>query len=288
MSLPSWFAIIVEPNDPALSSDALDELCAELIDRGAAGTAIDQAPQIICYLEGDEEDLSSFLVRISELRCRVTSTSQVRQENWTGACPEVWEPIQAGPLTVIPVESLHDDRPTSPGSIRIIPGLGFGTGHHATTRMVLTAMCEYARIQSKPDQMKIFDLGTGSGILAIAASMLFNTPVLGNDIDLGAIQNATDNIRLNKVEHLVTVCSTPLHEITDSFDLILANLYGEVLTTLAPEVARIARPGATAILSGITEIVWDHVWHVYKSQYGWQLLSEHCESGWICAVIQRD
>jgi ribosomal protein L11 methyltransferase len=153
--------------------------------------------------------------------------------------------------------------------------------------MVLTAMCEHARTHPKPDTMKIFDLGTGSGILAIAASLLFDAPVLGNDIDLGAIQNATDNIQLNKVDHLVTVCSTPLHQITGSFDLIVANLYGEVLTTLAPEVTRIARPGATAILSGITEIVWDHVWKVYESLHGWRLISEQCENGWMCVVIQK-
>lgn len=286
MSSTCWFAIIVQPLDPVPSAEALDELCAELIERGAAGTAIDRAPEITCYLQGDQTKASHFVAGLETLQCRVLSTSEVIEENWTGACPEVWEPIQAGSLTVVPIESLSDNRPTPPGSIRIIPGLGFGTGHHATTRMVLTAMCEYARHQA-PGTMDIFDLGTGSGILAIAASKLFNARTLGNDIDAGALQNARDNIRLNDVGHLVTVCDTPLHNISGSFDLVLANLYGEVLCSLAPEVTRIAKPGATAILSGITEIVWDSVWQAYESHHHWELISEQSEGDWMCAVIRK-
>ncbi len=288
--IPSWFAVVLRPEEALLSGDEFDGLCAELIERGAAGTAVDKAPEITCYLEGTQAVVDSFLHEARALRCHVVSFSAVSQENWTAACPDVWEPIRVGDLEVVPVESPDDDRPFMPGAIRIIPGLGFGTGHHATTRMVLSALSEHARTVSKPSKLSVcklsvFDLGTGSGILAIAAAKLLGAAVEGNDIDPGAIENARDNIRLNNVEHLVTVSTAPIESTAGPYDLIVANLYGEVLMNLAADVTRIARPGATAILSGITEIVWDQVWDVYSSRYGWNLVSQRSENGWMCAVI---
>jgi ribosomal protein L11 methyltransferase len=283
----TWFAVTIVPQSTGLSSDDFDGLCAELIELGASGTAVDRAPQITCYLEGAPARLDTFLKGLSQLPCDVISVSQVKEENWTGACPEVWEPIIAGGFEVVPVESLNDERSTSPGTIRIIPGLGFGTGHHSTTRMVLTALSSYRPPALEGRRLRVFDLGTGSGILAIAAAKAFGVPVEGNDIDVGALDNARDNIALNSVSHLVTVSMTPLEEIEAGYDLVLANVYGEVLMKLAPELTRIARPGATAILSGITEIVWEQVWQVYGEQFGWQLISELSDSGWMCAVLQR-
>lgn len=283
----SWFAVTVEPKHSGLSSDEFDGLCAELIEYGASGTSVDRAPVVTCYLAGDNHSLNKFLELLPSLGCNLISISQVKEDNWAGSCPEVWEPIRAGGFEVIPVESLTDPRPSPPGAIRIIPGLGFGTGHHATTRMVLSELSAWSAPALTDRQMRIFDLGTGSGILAIAAAKLFNVPVEGNDIDPGALENARDNIGLNDVAHLVTVSTDTLDKFDSCYDLILANLYGEVLMNLAHEVTRIARPGATAILSGITEIVWDQVWQKYGFQLGWQLISECSDNGWMCAVIHK-
>lgn len=286
-SSSSWFAVTVQAQNENISADEFDGLCAELIERGASGTSVERAPRITCYLAGDTRAVDTFVSTLPALGCILISVAQIREDNWTGACPEVWEPIRAGGFEVIPVESLRDQRPTPPGAIRIIPGLGFGTGHHATTRMVLSALSSFVPLAPSDRQMRIFDLGTGSGILAIAAAKLFGVPVEGNDIDPGALDNARDNIALNDVAHLVTVSTDALDRFEPCYDLILANLYGEVLMNLAPEVTRIARPGATAILSGITEIVWDQVWQIYGVQLGWQLMSECSDNGWMCAVIQK-
>jgi ribosomal protein L11 methyltransferase len=209
----------------------------------------------------------------------------VLEENWTGACPDVWEPIKAGSIEVVPVQSPDDPRPTPPGAIKIIPGLGFGTGHHATTRMVLTELSNL--IEANPlKKYSVLDLGTGSGILAIAAAILLNTPIEAIDNDSLALENARDNVALNNVKELVRLSTTPLDQLRGSYDLILANVYGEVLTALAPEITRVAKPGAVAILSGITEIVWDSVWLTYD-HHDWKLIKEYGEQDWMCAVIQR-
>jgi ribosomal protein L11 methyltransferase len=133
----------------------------------------------------------------------------------------------------------------------------------------------------------VFDLGTGSGILAIAAARLFQVPVAAIDIEEGAIINAKDNIALNHVERLVSASTTPMQDIKGSFSLILANLYGEVLVQLADHVTRVAAPGATAIVSGITELVWDQVYEAYCEKRGWRLVRETTDSGWVCAVFER-
>ncbi|MEY4701976.1 MAG: hypothetical protein RL326_2163 [Pseudomonadota bacterium] len=281
-----WYAITLSPSNPTLSSDELDGICAELMDRGALGTTVERAPEITCYIQGDEDALKGFLAQLGDLPCSLQATNEVSESNWTGSCPEVWEPIHAGNLVVVPVESSEDTRPVPEGALRIIPGLGFGTGHHATTRMVLCELSAFAA--NPPDKHpSVFDLGTGSGILAIAAARLFQVPVEAIDIEEGAIMNAKDNIALNHVEHLVSASTTPMQDIKGSFSLILANLYGEVLVQLADHVTRVATPGATAIVSGITELVWDQVHEAYCEKRGWRLVRENADSGWVCAVFER-
>jgi ribosomal protein L11 methylase PrmA len=200
----TWFAITLIPNSPDdLSGDELDTLCAELIDRGAKGTAVDTHPEIICYLEGDKDCVDNFIASLDTLPrnvapLTVVSINTVADDNWTGACPEVWDTVTAGSLVIAPVESLNDPRPTPNNAIKIIPGLGFGTGHHATTKMVLEELSELAiRLKQGTLQAistsfpeRIFDLGTGSGILAIAAAKLFKAPVDANEIDPAALDNA--------------------------------------------------------------------------------------------------
>ena len=279
-----WFAITVIPVDENLSNDAFDGLCTELVERGAAGTAVDQAPEITCFLEGDEVSAQRFIQCLPDLGCQLLSSSELAQENWSALCPDLWEPIEVGEMCVVPVESVDDQRPSPPHAIKIIPGLGFGTGHHATTRMILKELDSLVR-EAPERRYAILDIGTGSGILAIAAARLLGVAVDAFDIDPLAIQNAQDNISLNEVEDLVRLSVGTLSEVSGAYDLILANVYGEVLTNLAQEITGRSRPGAIALLSGITEIVWDQVSNAYTS-LGWRIHSERSEGDWLCARLE--
>ena len=281
-----WFSITLRPIDPTLHGEALDAICSELMELGAIGTSIDNAPEITCYVDGDASKAEELARHLPALGCTLVSCAEVSEENWTGACPDVWEPILAGTLQVVPVESPTDSRPVPVGALKIIPGLGFGTGHHSTTKMVLEQLTQLPKPETTAGY-EILDLGTGSGILAIAAATLFSAPVEAIDIDDGAIENARDNAALNRVSDRISLSTTPLHAITGSYDLILANVYGEVLVQLAPEVTRVAKSDATLIMSGITELVWDQVFTAYCDNLGWNLCSEHTEKGWVCAVLAR-
>ena len=138
--------------------------------------------------------------------------------------------------------------------IEIEAATAFGTGHHGTTRGCLLALDALARRRQRPRH--ILDLGTGSGVLAIAAAKLFRVPVLATDIDPRAVANARDNARLNGVGALVTVVHARGLRAPESikrapFDLVMANILLRPLQRLAAPVARQLMPNARVVLSGI-------------------------------------
>lgn len=282
----AWYKLTLLPKDPQIDTEGLDSICSELIDAGATGTTIDLPPEIACFIEGDSPERLEAMAKVAEqLGCSVLSKEEVLEENWAASCPELWEPLSVGSLEVIPVESSSDRREVPPGAIKIIPGLGFGTGHHPTTNMILG---ELSRFKPRQPITAAFDLGTGSGILAIAAAKLFGAPVTAIDIDPLAAANATENVALNGVENLVTVSTDPIQSVQGSFPLILANLYGEALVSLSAEVARVAAPGCVAFLSGITEIVCDQVTDAFCGKHGWRLEREVAQGDWMSLVLSRD
>ena len=135
--------------------------------------------------------------------------------------------------------------------IEIEAATAFGTGHHGTTRGCLLALDALGRLH-KPRY--ILDLGTGSGVLAIAAAKLFHKPVLATDIDRESVRNATVNARQNGVGALVTVLhAADLHAPQIArrapFDLVLANILLKPLQKLAAPMARQLMPGARVVLS---------------------------------------
>lgn len=280
-----WFRITLSP-DPALSSDSIDDVCCTLMEAGASGTTVEADGKISCFVCGDAAEAERLASLAQAHRCTVTAQEPVKEENWNQQCSEVWQPVDTGTLKVVPVESLDDAASTDPSTIKIIPGQGFGTGHHPTTRMILETLGKRAPTLSQRD-LSIFDLGTGSGILAIAAAKLFHRTVEAVDNDPYAITNAEDNVALNHLSHLIAPSTTPIENLTTPYNLILANLYGEVLVQLAPEVTRLALPGCIAIMSGITELVRDSVVDTYTENHGWVVDEEQSDSGWHCIVLTK-
>lgn len=280
-----WFRITLKPA-PLLSGEEVDTLCCSLIERGAAGTTVEADGRISCFINGERVEAERLAAFASGESCTVVSVAPVEEENWNQQCSEVWQPVSAGTLKVIPVETIEDTSLSEPNTIKIIPGQGFGTGHHPTTRMILQTLSERTAELAGKD-LSIFDLGTGSGILAIAAAKIFNRSVEAVDNDPFAITNAIDNVALNKLSHLISPALTPIQELNRPFNLILANLYGEVLVQLAPEVTRLALPGCVAIMSGITELVRDSVVDTYIENHAWVLDEEMSEGGWHCITLVR-
>ena len=146
------------------------------------------------------------------------------------------------------------DRAATPNRITLTldAGLAFGTGEHGSTRGCLVALETVARRRPR----RILDMGTGSGILAMAAARLLNRPVLATDIEPWAVRVAAENAELNGVAHLVTArladgWRDPFVRAHGPYDLVFANILARPLCLMARDLALNLAPGGTAILAGL-------------------------------------
>ncbi len=165
---------------------------------------------------------------------------ELPDEDWLEAWKRDLKPVVAGPFVVL--APWHDWR--GPGRRLVLePGMAFGTGHHATTRMALEALA------ARPlAGRRVLDVGTGSGILAIAAALL-GAEVLGVDTDASVIPVARENARKNGVAPDFRVGS--VEAARPPYDVLVANLYAELHAELAPAYARLLAPGGRAHLTGV-------------------------------------
>lgn len=190
---------------------------------------------------------------------------EVEHENWNAAWREFFEPVRIGPdLTVVPpwlagkFEGLE---------IVIDPAMAFGTGHHATTRLCLRALLELRAGGGLYEYEKFLDLGSGSGILAIAAAKM-GLSGIGLDIDPTAAENAGLNIRINECGNRILLAAGGIDALQPepAFDLVMANILAGVLKDLAQAISSRVRPGGSLILSGILNEQADSVIAAYEKE----------------------
>ncbi len=176
--------------------------------------------------------------------------------------------VEIGPLRVAPPWEAR------PGDLVIPPGQAFGTGDHPTTRACLAALVELA-----PEAGTCLDVGCGSGVLALAASRL-GLEARGTDIDPIAVAAASDNAALNGLPGAFS--TEPLGALVGPYDLVVANLYAEVLTRLAPELVRLT--GDWLVLAGV---LWDRREGVLGALAPLTLVREEREGDWAHLRLRR-
>jgi ribosomal protein L11 methyltransferase len=208
-------------------------------------------------------------------------------QDWIRHSQEGLPPVRAGRFLVY---GAHDAGEVPPGilPIRIEAGLAFGTGHHETTSLCLTAVSLFAK---GGRFSRVLDLGCGTGVLAIAAAKLWRQPVLATDIDPVAVEVARDNARANTVAPLIrTVVAdgleSPSVRARAPFDLICANILAAPLTRLAPMLAAALAPGGFALLSGLLRNQENLVLSFYRSQ-GLVFRQALRDGPWSALVLQR-
>ena len=159
-----------------------------------------------------------------------------------------FRPIVVGERCVVH-SSFHTDVPAAEYDIVIDPKMAFGTGHHATTSLILTRLLDMD-LQGR----SFIDVGTGTGILAILAAMRGAVPVAGIEIDRFAWENACDNVRLNDHPEIAVLCGdASLLESLAPADVVVANINRNVILGDIRAYAAAMRPGATLLLSGFYE-----------------------------------
>lgn len=170
-------------------------------------------------------------------------------------------------------------------TIEINPGMAFGTGTHATTRMCLEAMETIIHDGSKTIG-SMLDVGTGSGILSIAAAKLGVENVVGIDIDPVALTCARQNIANNCLEEKVIIKAVSLKKLDSCFDLVVANMLTEILMRLCNDLYSHLCKSGTLILSGILSENQSQVSQIFTSKK-LSLVNTYREADWICLVFQK-
>lgn len=232
--------------DPC-SEDATDLLAAFLADMGYETFCPD--PQgLTAYIPTAQYDPQTVADMLADFPIETDASfnaETVKGQNWN----EEWEKHYFQPIVIdgrcVVHSSFHRDVPQAEYDIVIDPKMAFGTGHHATTSL----MAEWL-LESDPTGLDVWDVGTGTGILAILALMRGARKATGIEIDPGAWENALENTRLNHTPATMLCGDASLLPDDQSADLLLANINRNVITADLPRYAAAMRPGATMLLSG--------------------------------------
>jgi len=242
----------------------------------------DPAPQM--------QELETFMSQLSARHPDASfgspTLSAVNSEDWSSSWKVHFKPLRVGKrLLIVPTWEEVAQLP-SDLVVRIDPGMAFGTGGHETTRLcleLLEQMMENSDVTAAPS---LLDLGTGSGILAMAASLLGAGRILALDIDPDAVDVARENLALNQLSDCVECGTAPLESLAERFDIILANILAEELVRLAPYLTDRLNPGGALILSGILAEKESLVRQGFASQslaYG----ETACSGEWV-AMLYRN
>ena len=302
--------IEVTVNTPGAEIDAR---CQEMADMGAGGFVIENEEDFKDFLEQNhqywdyvDDELENQFAGVSRIKCYLTddedglavlrrinaayddvTTSYVEDSDWENNWREYYKPIEVGEkLVVVPEweEAPQDGRLP----LRLDPGLIFGTGSHATTRMCLAALEEF----SKPS-VRVLDLGCGSGILGIGALILGCDSCLGVDIDPKAPDVVMSNAALNGIgadkmtawAGDIIADSSLRARIGSGYQLVLANIVADVIIPLSAVVRQFMAPGAVFICSGIIEHRWPETEAALISN-GFEILDHKSEEEWHCFVCR--
>ncbi len=206
--------------------------------------------------------------------------SLIPDQDWNESWKKGFTALDVGEqLTILPP---WEEKRSGRINLVIDPGMAFGTGHHETTRSCLVLMEKYSRDSTKD---RFLDLGTGTGLLAIAASKLGYRQVLALDTDPLAVEAAFKNAALNQVDN-VLIKAGSITDAEGTFDRIAANIISGVLVFLAPDISSRLNPLGLAIVSGILTGQSDEVAAAFTLN-GMTLIESMVDGKWVSLVFSK-
>ena len=224
---------------------------------------------------------------LSAITGHTVDVALLPDQDWIRLSQEGLPPVRAGRFFVY---GAHDAGQVPPGviALKIEAGMAFGTGHHETTALCLSALSDLAR---RRRYAHVLDLGCGTGLLAIAAAKLWRRPVLATDIDPEAVTVTKENARANDAAPLVRAAmadglASPAIAHGAPYDLIVANILASPLTQLAPSIARALGKGGTLVLSGLLTWQENLVTSFYRP-HGLILRQARRDGPWTALVLEK-
>jgi ribosomal protein L11 methyltransferase len=283
----SWLQVSVRA-DPA----AFDAVANFLIERGSPGVVIkkDEIQAYFVHSQDDasiRQDVQRFLLGINGLYSmqeRSLRWRLLKDRNWNSAWRRFFVPQKIGKAFLVMPPWARQPTFRHRQVIIIKPGMAFGTGTHATTRGCLEFIEKVApSLQGKG--FRALDVGTGSGILAIALAKSGAQRVLAVDVDPVALKVARDNLRYNGVEKKVSLSGTTLSRIKALFPLVVANLTAETIIDQAGALAKRVTPRGLLILSGILNRRTEQVLKHFAGDF--KVMRRKREKEWMTLLLRR-
>ncbi len=300
--------ILIEITAPA---PAIDLVCDALSELGCSGTLVEKRDldtftvpnddfdpetdlQLQTYFPA-ESDLPRLFSQIEQAldglrpffsgrNFLIGEQQEVRQEDWAEDWKQHFPKMRIGRRLII-TPSWEEHIPAADEKvIELDPGMAFGTGSHATTMLCLEAIVDLFDRGEAPQSL--LDVGTGSGILAMAAAALGAKKILACDIDPLACEVATENCRKNNLDQAIEITTDPLDQLPGDFDVVVANILAEENLRLADQLVSRLAPRGYLFLSGILKEKEKMVCDGFSRQ-PLELLRITQQDEWICLLWRR-
>lgn len=296
--LPHTVTTVLKLSTTVGRAKAITELLGEVLDPGETAVSAfeidDEAENSpwfveVFFAEAPDEDAIRDLIGpiVGEDLSGAVFTA-VEAKDWVKSSLDGLKPVRAGRFLVHGAHDRDDVRVNDIG-LEIEAGLAFGTGHHGTTAGCLLAIdAELKRGRPRC----VLDVGTGTGLLALAVAKRLRQRVVAGDIDPIAIEVARDNARLNQAQGLVEYYVGPgvrhaSASRTRHFDMVIANILQRPLMRLARAMTAVLKSSGVLILSGLLVRDVPGVLAAYRMQ-GWTLASKGQREGWVALVLKRN
>ncbi|WP_026692846.1 50S ribosomal protein L11 methyltransferase [Peribacillus kribbensis] len=227
--------------------------------------------------------INSLLLYDIDLGRNHITISEVNEEEWATAWKKYYNPVKISErFTIVPTWEDYTPVHSDELIIELDPGMAFGTGTHPTTVMCIQALERTV----KKDQV-VIDVGTGSGVLSIAAALLGAKRVHALDLDDVAVQSARLNVKLNKVHDTVSVSRNNLLDgVDEQADVVVANILADVIIRFAKDVATVVKPGGYFIASGIIKQKKEDVKQELLSS-GFQIEETIIMEDWVAIIAKK-
>ena len=282
---------------PSAAPELIDLVTALLDDFGPAAiheTGPERAPAWRVFFEtaAIRDEARAALTRSCRAQGLTVVTVDVDDEDWAARSQAGLAAVRVGRIVVAPPWDVPHDFGDNQALVVIQPSMGFGTGHHETTRLCLELLQEIdCRART------VLDVGTGSGVLALAAAALGGEFIEGIDVDPDAVANALENLALNPALTLAPTIRFTVADFRRALpharrsgdaalaDIVLANLTGALLVSAAPDLLARANQGASLILSGYQHHEAAAVLGAFAA--GTELVTQRAEGEWAAVLLGR-
>ena len=237
----------------------------------------DNIEDVLAYVKERLSELKEMGLDLGEAK---VEHEKMHEEDWANTWKQYYKPSKVGEKIV--VKPIWEEYEAKDGElvVDLDPGMAFGTGTHETTRMCIQALERYVKEEST-----VFDVGCGSGILAIAAAKLGAKLAVGVDLDPVAVESSIENVGYNNLNNIEILHGNLVEVIDGKADIVVANILAEIICILTDDVKRVLKDGGVFITSGIIHDRVDMVCEKLEAT-GFEVIEKNRDGEWNCIVAK--